>query len=43
MAYNNAYVYGQWGLFRHVGAMSLVTRKASLAGVDLPASPIDPT
>ena len=43
MAYNNAYVDGRWGLFRHAGAMRLITRKASPAGVELPASPIDPT
>ena len=30
MAYNNAYVEGWWGLFRHAGAMRLITRKASL-------------
>ena len=43
MAYNNDYVDGWWGLFRHVGGMRLVTLKASLAIVDLPASPIEPT
>ena len=43
MAYNNSYIDGRWGLFRHSGAMKLVTRKASLVGVDLPASPIEPT
>ena len=42
MAYNNAYVEGSWGLFRNVGAMRLITRKASLAGVDIPASLVDP-
>ena len=31
-----------WGLFRHVGAMRLITRKTSLAGVDLPALPVEP-
>ena len=34
MAYNIAYVEGRWGLFRHAGAMQLITRKASL--------PVDP-
>ena len=43
MAYNTAYVAGRWVLFRHAGAMRLITRKASLAGVKLPASPIEPT
>ena len=43
MAYNNAYVDGRWGLFRHAGEMRLITRKASLAGVDLSTSPIEPT
>ena len=43
MAYNNAYVDGRWGLFQHAGAMRLITCKAILAGVELPASPIDPT
>ena len=42
MAYSNAYVEERWILFRHVGVMRLITRKASLAGFDLPASPIDP-
>ena len=42
MKYNNAYVEGSWGLFRQAGAMRLVTRKASLAGIDLPASLVDP-
>ena len=36
------YVEGRWGLFRHAGAMRLITRKASLAGVGLPASPVEP-
>ena len=40
MTYNNAYVDEQWGIFRHAGAMRLITRKASLAGVKLPASPM---
>ena len=35
--YNNTYVNGRLSFFRHAGAMRLVTRKASLAGVDLPA------
>ena len=43
MSYNNAYVDGRWGLFLHAGAMRLVTRKASLAGVELPTSLIKPT
>ena len=30
------------GIFRHAGAMRLITRKASLAGVELPMSPVDP-
>ena len=42
IAYNTAYVEGRWGLFRHAGAMRLVTRKASLAGVDIPSSLVDP-
>ena len=42
MAYNNAYVEGRWGLFRHAEAMRLITRKASLSGIDIPASPVDP-
>ena len=43
MAYNNAYVDGWWGLFRHTGAMRLITRQASLAGVKLLALPVEPT
>ena len=43
MAYNNTYVGGRWGLFWNAGAMRLIICKASLAGVDIPASPIDPT
>ena len=43
MAYNNAYVDGQWSLFRHAGEMRIITSQARLAGVDLPASPIDPS
>ena len=42
MAYNNANVEGRWGLFRHAGAMRLITHKASLAGVELPASSVEP-
>ena len=42
IAYNNVYMEGRWGLFRHAGAMRIITRKASLAGVDLPALPVDP-
>ena len=42
MAYNNAYVDGQWGLFRHTGAMRLITCKASLVGIELSTSPINP-
>ena len=41
MAYNNAYAKVRWGLFRHAGAMILITCKASLAGVDLPALLLD--
>ena len=43
MAYNNAYIDMQWGLFWHVGVMRLITHKASLAGAKLLASPIEPT
>ena len=43
MAYNNTYVDGRWVIFRHVGLMRLITRKASLVGVKLPVSTIDPT
>ena len=43
MDYNNAYVDGRWGIFWHAGAMRPITRKASLAGVKLPASLIEPT
>ena len=42
ITYKNAYVEGRWGLFRHAGTMRLITRKASLAGVELPSSPVDP-
>ena len=42
MAYNNSYIEGRWDLFRHTGVMRLITRKASLAGVELPASPVEP-
>ena len=42
IAYNNAYMEEIWGLFRHVGAMRLINRKSSAAGVELPSSPIDP-
>ena len=42
MADNNVYVKGRWGLFRNAGAMRLITLKASLAGFDLPASPVKP-
>ena len=42
MAYNNAYVEGRWGLFRNAGAIRLITHKASLSGVELPVSPVDP-
>ena len=42
IAYNSAYVEGRWGLFRHAGAMRIITCKASLVGVELPASPVDP-
>ena len=43
MAYNNAYVVGQWALFWHAGEMRIITCKVSLAGVELPTSPIMPT
>ena len=36
ISYNNAFVDGPWGLFRNAGAMRLITRKASLAGIELP-------
>ena len=42
IAYKNAYMKGRWGIFRHAGAMRLITQKVILAGVDLPLSPIDP-
>ena len=42
MAYNNAYVEGQWGLFRHAGAILLIIRKARHLGVKLPMSPVEP-
>ena len=32
----------RWGLFRHAGAMRLITQKASATGVELPSSPVDP-
>ena len=37
MAYNKVHVDGQWGLFRHGGEMRLITCKASLASIELPA------
>ena len=43
MDYNNAYVEGRWGLFQNAVAMRVITCKASLVGINLPASPIDPT
>ena len=42
MAYNNTYVEGRLGLFRHAGAMQLINFKASLAGVELPMSMVEP-
>ena len=42
IAYNNSYLEERWGAFRHAGAMRLITRKASAAGVELPSSPLDP-
>ena len=42
IAYNNASVEGRWGLFWKTGAMRLITRKASLAGVNIPELPVDP-
>ena len=41
MAHNNIYVEGRWGLFRHAGAMHLITCKSSLAGVNFPALPVE--
>ena len=41
IAYNNAYVEGRWGLLWHAGAMRLITHIASLASVELSASPVD--
>ena len=32
----------RWGAFRHAGAMRLITRKSSTAGVELPSSLLDP-
>ena len=43
MTYNKDYVDGRWGLFRHAGAIQLITRKASLTGVKTPASPTKST
>ena len=43
MAYNDDYVDGRWGLFRHAGAMRNIVRAAKEAGNHLPVSPIDPT
>ena len=43
MVYNNFYVDGRWGIFRHAGAVRLITCEASLAGFKLPVSPIEPT
>ena len=43
MAYNDAYVDGRWGLFRHAGAMRNIVRAAKEAGNNLPVSPLDPT
>ena len=42
MAYNNTYMEGRWGLLCQAGAMRIITCKASLAGVNLPAFPVDP-
>ena len=42
IAYNNADVEERCGLFRNAGAMRLITRKASAAGVELPSLPVDP-
>ena len=41
-AYNNAYMEDRWGAFRHAGAMRLITQKSSVAGVELPLSPLYP-
>ena len=42
ITYNNTYMEGRWGLFWHAEAMWLITRKSSLAGVELPSSLVDP-
>ena len=42
IAYNNNYLEDRWGAFRNAGAMRLITRKSSTAGVKLPSSPLDP-
>ena len=42
MEYNNAYVEGRWGIFRNVGAIRLITCKASLANIELLASSVEP-
>ena len=41
MTYNNVYMEGRWGLFCHTGVMRLITRKAILVVVELPASPVE--
>ena len=43
MAYNNTYVGGRWGLFRHARAMRIITRMESHGGVELPVLRIVPT
>ena len=43
MAYNNNYFYGRCILFWHAGSMRLITRKESIAVVEIPAYLIDCT
>ena len=42
IAYKNDYMEERRGLFRHAGAMRIITRKSSTSGIKLPLSPIDP-
>ena len=42
IAYNNAYMEGRWGLFRQAGVMRIITRKSSIAVVELPVLPVEP-
>ena len=41
IAYNNSYLEDRWGAFQHAGAMRLINRKPSTAGVELPSSLLD--